>query len=172
VGFVGVPWRALAKKEGKARFTGVSCHDRPWIKTQIEKYKEQLQVVVTPYTAATTELPKDSIFEAVKARDVGVFGIKPFASNSLFKGDSSPNSPQAEEDSKRARMAIRYILSNPAITAPIPGLISVAQVDNVVKAVKEGGLTDAEAAEHRLACQEMWDRLPPEYCWLKDHRQV
>jgi len=162
-----------AKKEGKARFTGVSCHDRPWMTKQIEKYPKQLEVVVTPYTAGSTELPKDSIFEAVKKCDVGVFGIKPFASNSLFKGDSSPNSPEAEEDSKRARLAIRYILGNPAVTAPIPGLISTAQVDNVVKAVKEGPvLTDAESQELRLACAEMWERLPPGYQWLKEHRCV
>ncbi|MCY3022812.1 MAG: aldo/keto reductase [Planctomycetota bacterium] len=166
--------RALeqAKKEGKARFTGISCHDRPWIKAQVEKYK-QLEVIVTPYTADSAVLPKDSIFEAVQKQDVGVFGIKPFASNSLFKGDGSPDSPFAEEDSKRARLAIRYILGNPSITAPIPGLISTAQVDNVVKAIKEGpGLTEAEGKELRLASQEMWAQLPVEYGWLRDHRFV
>jgi len=166
--------RALeqAKKEGKARFTGISSHDRPWIKAQIEKYP-QIEAICTPYTADSTVLPKDSLFEALQKQDVGVFGIKPFASNSLFKGDGSPNSPQAEEDSKRARLAIRYILANPAITAPIPGLISIAQVDNVVKAIKEGpGLTEAEAQELHLASQEMWQRLPPEYQWLKEHKYV
>lgn len=164
---------AQAKKEGKCRFTGISCHDRPWIKKQVEKYQDVLQVIVTPYTADSTVLPKDSLFDAVKECGVGVFGIKPFASNSLFKGDGSPDSPQAEEDSKRARLAIRYILANPAISAPIPGLISVAQVDNVVKAVKEGpGLTEAEAKELRFACQEMWANLPPDYHWLREHRFV
>jgi len=166
--------RALeqAKKEGKARFTGISSHDRPWIKAQIEKYP-QIEVLCTPYTSDTAVLPTDSVFEAVKKQDVGVFGIKPFASNSLFKGDGSPNSPQAEEDSKRARLAIRYILANPAITAPIPGLISIAQVDNMAKAIKEGpGLTAAEAQELQLASQEMWQRLPPEYQWLKEHKYV
>ena len=34
-------------------------------------------------------------------------------------------------------MAIRYILQNPAITAPIPGLISTQQVDNMALAVRE-----------------------------------
>ena len=32
----------------------------------------------------------------MKKHDVGWFGIKPFASNSLFKGDSSPDSPTLE----------------------------------------------------------------------------
>ena len=35
----------------------------------------------------------NSLFTALKEHDVGAFGIKPFASNSLFKGDSSPGSP-------------------------------------------------------------------------------
>jgi len=133
----------------------------------------QIEDICTPYTADTMELPKDSLFEAVRKYDVGVFGIKPFASNSLFKGDSSPDSPEAEEDSKQARLAIRYILANPTITAPIPGLVSIAQVDNVAKSIREGpGSTEAEAQELHLASQEMWQRLPPEYEWLKVQKYV
>ena len=162
-----------ARKQGKCRFTGFSCHDRPWIKTQIEKYPEQIQVIVTPYTASSKELPKDSLFEAVRKCDVGVFGIKPFASNSLFKGDSSAGSPQAAEDDKRARLAIRYILGNAAITAPIPGLISLHQVDNIVQAVKERRKLDrAERAELKQATDEMWANLPEGYQWLKDWQHV
>ena len=48
-----------AKKSGKARFTGVSSHDRPWIAKAVEKYP-QLEVIVTPYTAATKEKPSGS----------------------------------------------------------------------------------------------------------------
>ncbi|MHC4336292.1 MAG: aldo/keto reductase, partial [Planctomycetota bacterium] len=54
-----------AKKQGKVRFTGLSSHDRPHIKSMIETYPDVVQVVVTPYTAKTKELPKDSIFEAI-----------------------------------------------------------------------------------------------------------
>ncbi|HUT33302.1 MAG TPA: hypothetical protein VNE39_07480, partial [Planctomycetota bacterium] len=105
--------------------------------------------------------------------DVGVFGIKPFASNSLFKGDSSAGSPQAAEDDKRARLAIRYILGNAAITAPIPGLISLHQVDNIVQAVKERRKLDrAERAELKQATDEMWANLPEGYQWLKDWQHV
>ena len=46
-------------------------------------------------------------------------------------------------------MAIRYILCNPAITAPIPGLINAQQVDNVAVAVKERRSLDL-AREHGL----------------------
>jgi len=164
---------ARAKKQGKARFTGVSSHDRLWLKKAVETYPEQLEVILTPYTASSKVLPTESLFEAVKKCDVGVFGIKPFASNSLFKGDSTLNSPDAEEDDNRARLAIRNILCNPAITAPIPGLINIHQVDNVVKAVRERRELDlAEAEELRKATGEMWAKLPQDYQWLKDWEYV
>lgn len=162
-----------AKKQGKARFVGVSSHDRPWLKKAIETYPEQMEIILTPYTASSKVLPEDSLFDSVKKYDVGVFGIKPFASNSLFRGDSSPDSPHAQEDDRRARLAIRYILCNPAITAPIPGLISIHQVDNVAKAVKERRELDvAEAEELKAATDEMWAKLPIDYQWLKDWEYV
>jgi aryl-alcohol dehydrogenase-like predicted oxidoreductase len=162
-----------AKKEGKCRFTGLSTHDRPWIKMLAETYPDQIQVIVSPYTANSKVLPTDSVFEAVKKHDVGFLGIKPFASNSLFKGDSSLDSPQAEEDDRRARLAIRHILCNPAITAPIPGLINVHQVENVAMAVKERRELDrAEKAELEKAAGEMWAKLPEDYQWLKEWQYV
>lgn len=162
-----------ARKQGKVRFTGLSSHDRTHIKWMIEKYPETVQVVCTPYTAKTKELPKDSVFETMRKYNVGFFGIKPFASNSLFKGDSSPDSPAAEQDDKLARMAIRYILGNPAMTAPIPGMINTHQVDNMAQAVKERRELDkAEARELEAAMDEAWAKLPANYQWLKDWEYV
>jgi aryl-alcohol dehydrogenase-like predicted oxidoreductase len=162
-----------AKRQGKARFTGVTTHDHEWLKMMIEQYPAQLDVVLFPYTSDSKTLPQDSLLDTVRKYDVGVLGIKPFASNSLFKGDGSPGSPYAEEDAKLARMAIRYVLLNPAITAPIPGLISVAQVDNMAKAVRERRELDMkEAGDLRRANREMWARLPDNYRWLKKWEYV
>ncbi len=161
-----------AKKQGKARHIGISSHDRRWHQMMIEQFP-QLEVILFPYTSASKVAPKESLFDAAKKCDVGIFGIKPFASNSLFKGDSSPGSPHAEEDDRKARLAIRYILCNKAITAPIPGLISKHQVDNVAKAVKERRELDvAEKAELEEASQKMWANLPANYQWLKDWQYV
>jgi len=161
-----------AKKQGKARFIGFSSHDRYWIKFMIE-YFPQIEVVLFPYTAKSKELPKDSLFDALKKCDVGAFGIKPFASNSLFKGSSAPDDPHAEEDDRRARLAIRHILCNDAITAPIPGLISPHQVDNMAKAVKERRKLDvAESRELKKSMDEAWARLPANYQWLKNWEYV
>jgi aryl-alcohol dehydrogenase-like predicted oxidoreductase len=160
-----------AKKQGKTRFVGFSTHDRRWIKFMIE-YFPQIEVVVFPYTARTRAMPKDSLFDALEKCDVGAFGIKPFASNSLFKGNSAPGNPFAEVDDQRARLAIRYILCNPYIV-PIPGLVSEHQVDNVAKAVMERRQLDlTEAKELQEAMDRAWAKLPANYQWLKNWEYV
>jgi len=160
-----------AKKQGKARFLGFSTHDRRWIKFMIE-YFPQIEVVLFPYTARTKRMPKDSHFDALEKCDVGAFGIKPFASNSLFKGSSAPDDPHAEEDDRRARLAIRYVLCNPHII-PIPGLVGTHQVDNVAKAVKERRQLDlTEAKELKNLMDQTWAKLPQNYQWLKNWEYV
>ncbi len=162
-----------AKASGKARCTGVSSHDRAWLEYMIKTYPSQMDVVVTPYTAKSKVVEKESFFETVQTCKAGFFGIKPFASNSLFKGNSNPNSPTYEEDNRLARLAIRYILCNPAITAPIPGMISPQQVDNVALAVKERRELDkSERAELEAAMEIAWAKLPPNYEWLRDWEYV
>ncbi len=162
-----------AKKEGLCRFTGMSTHDRPWAKKLIETYPDTMQVLVTPYTATSRELPVGSLFDALKKYDVGMLGIKPFASNAIFKGDGSPTGPHVEEDNLKARTAIRNILCNPAVTAPIPGLISVAQVDNMAAAVRERReLDSAEKAQLERWGKQMWANLPADYEWLRDWEYV
>ena len=113
------------------------------------------------------------MFEAVRKGDIGVFGIKPFASNSIFKGTSALDDPMAKEDDRLARLALRYILCNPTITAPIPGLINQHQVDNAALAVQERRKLDvAESKKLEAAMEEAWAKLPDDYQWLKDWEYV
>jgi uncharacterized protein len=153
-----------AKKQGKARFIGFSTHDRRWIKFMID-YFPQIDVVCFPFTTMSKTAPKDSVFEALKKHDVGAFGIKPFAAGTLFSGDR-------EEDLKRARLAIRYILNTQTVI-PIPGLQSVAEVDNAVKAIIERRELDLkEKAELRGLNDQIMARLPNHYEWLKGWQYV
>lgn len=187
-----------AKKAGKCRFTGISSHDRPHIKKLIEDYPEIMQVVVTPYTAKTKltgakvvtkpeeegkavgdmiymkdKSWEDSLWAALVKHDVAWFGIKPFASGSMFKGDSAPGNPHEEEDNKTARLTLRAILSNPAITAPIPGIISPAQIDNAAIAVLQRKALDAEEqAFLDERTERAFANLPHQYQWLNDWNYV
>jgi len=162
-----------ARKQGKCRMCGFSSHDRPHIKWMIETYPEVVQVVVTPYTAKSKMVTDETgLWASMKQHGTGWFGIKPFAGTSLFKGNSSPDSPTRQEDDRLARMAIRYILCNQAITAPIPGMINPHQVDNVVKAVLEPELDETEAKDLEAAMDHAWANLPPDYQWLKNWEYV
>jgi len=163
-----------AKKTGRARFVGFSSHDRPHLKKMIETYTDQVEVILTPYTAKTKVVTDESgLWASIKKHDVGWFGIKPFASNSVFKGDSSPDSPHFKEDNRIARLAIRHILCNPAITAPMPGMISTQQVDNIALAVRERRELDVkEKAQLDRAMDRAWAKLPRCYQWLKDWESV
>ena len=165
---------AWAKKTGRARFVGFSSHDRPHLKKLIETYPDQIEAICTPYTAKTKVVADQAgLWATIRKHNVGWLGIKPFASNSVFKGDSSPGSPHFAEDNRIARLAIRCILCNPAITAPMPGLITQQQVDNVALAVKERRELDLkERADLQEAMDRAWAALPPEYEWLKDWETV
>jgi len=153
-----------AKKAGKARFIGFSTHDRRWIKFMIE-YFPQIDVVCFPFTTMSKTAPKDSVFEALKKCDVGAFGIKPFAAGTLFSGNK-------DEDFKKARLALRYILMTNTVI-PIPGLQSVEEVDNAVKAVRERRELDVkERAEIERLNRQMMAKLPDHYQWLKQWEYV
>lgn len=161
-----------AKKSGKARFTGVSSHDRPWIAKAVAKYP-QLEVIVTPYTAGTKKKPTGSMFDAVKKHDVGMIGIKPFASGSVFKSRGKPDSATKKEDDERARMILRYVMCCAELTAAIPGLVTIDQVKNAAAAVKERRQFDlAEAKRYEQITKEMWANLPQDYEWLRDWEWV
>jgi aryl-alcohol dehydrogenase-like predicted oxidoreductase len=153
-----------AKKQGKARFVGISSHDRRWLKFMIE-YFPQIEVICFPFTTMSKAAPKDSLFEALKKCDVGAFGIKPFAAGSLFTGEP-------KEDFRLARLALRYILATNTVI-PIPGVNSMAELENIALAVQERrqlDLKEKTALEHRS--RQLKHQLPRNYQWLKNWELV
>lgn len=182
-----------ARKAGKVRFTGISTHKHDWVIRMMQTYPQHIQVVVVPYTAGSKKaharvdpskgptgwgaVPDAaagydesmvSVIDAVKKNDAGWFGIKPFASGSIFVSRGQANGAARETDDERARMTLRYILCNDALTAPIPGMITVEQVENAAKAVTQRRTFDvAEAQRFEDAVEKMWARLPDNYKWLK-----
>ncbi len=186
---------AWAKKTGRARFTGISSHDRPHIKKWIQLAPKELEVICTPYTAKTkmqgtkivqaeegnsTRVVRDegtgwenTLWYMMQKCDVAWFGIKPFAGGSIFQGTSAPDDPHREEDDRIARLTIRAILTNPVITAPIPGLITPEQVDNVALAVLQRRALDVkEQADLDRATDRAFANLPDHYQFLKNWEYV
>ena len=148
---------ALAKRQGKARFTGVSSHDAPWLRMMMEKYPEQIEVVLFPAPVGQ-DSRLSNLFEIAQAHDTGLLGIKPFGGGALFHGDGC--------DGWRARLAIRAILGNTALAATLPGCASVQQVTNAVAAVgAPRALDPEEEAELERSVASMRTRVPG---WLRN----
>ncbi len=149
---------AQAKRQGQARFTGVSSHDAAWLRMMIARYPEQIEVVLFPLPAGAKPASTGSVFADAQAHDTGVLGIKPFGGGALFRGDGC--------DGWRARLAIRGILANAALAATLPGCANVQQVTNAVAAAQEPRALDPEErTELERSVAAMRARVPG---WLRN----
>ncbi len=177
-------------KQGKAKWFGVSSHTRSWHQHIIEKYP-QISMIIFPYTAQSKAIDGKetiveqgadeadpavrSIFEAVKKHDVGVCTIKPFAGGSVFSPQKFPAPEQgSEEEHKLARLTLQYITANDAITATLPGMTTMREVENNVRASYERGKgvswEDVQWLKRRT--DAAWANLPEEYAWLREWEWV
>jgi predicted aldo/keto reductase-like oxidoreductase len=183
-------------KAGKVRHLGMSSHCRPWFEHVINKYSE-FEMIIFPCSAKTTQKGRtptkdnveevnpghgsdqtQSIFKTVRQRDVGVVTIKPFFGGSLFASYGEVKFPVMGVGSKKendlARLTIQCILANESITAAVPGLSTVYEVENAARASYARPLGMAQADKDWLMkiTEHRWANLPPEYAWLRDWEVV
>jgi aryl-alcohol dehydrogenase-like predicted oxidoreductase len=181
---------------GKARHFGISTHTRPWIQHVIEKFPE-VEMVIFPCTARTREKGQKpnsenvvegdmvqgwhsdktkSVFQTVREKNVGLVTIKPFVGGFLFKSQAKfpvlGAGSKAEND--LARLVLQSILTNDAITAVVPGVTTVYEVDNAVRASspRQVVLTAPEKERVARAAEDCWQHLPEHYAWLRDWEVV
>ncbi|MHC4641374.1 MAG: aldo/keto reductase [Planctomycetota bacterium] len=183
-------------KAGKVRHLGMSSHSRPWFEHVISKYPE-FEMFIFPCSAKTKvkgKLPTEgnveevnpghgsdqtqSIFQKVIQKDVGVVTIKPYFGGSLFKSAGKVKFPVmgvgSKDENDIARLTLQCILANEAITATVPGLSSVYEVENAARAsyTRPLGVTAAEKEWLMRITDEQWANLPPDYTWLRDWEVV
>jgi aryl-alcohol dehydrogenase-like predicted oxidoreductase len=179
-----------AREAGKARHFGISSHSRPWLQHVIETFPE-VEMVIFPCTAKTKEKDKpptaenveevnaghgsdveQSIFQSVRDRNVGVVTIKPFFGGTLFKAEAKfpVMGVGSKDENDLARLTLQCILSNEAITATIPGLTTIYEVENAALASYTRLHSMTPADRKWLVCKvdDGWSRLPEEYAWLRD----
>jgi len=176
-------------KAGKALHFGISSHSRPWAQHVIEKYPE-VEMFIFPCTAKTkdkgTPATRDnieevnagygpehkSIFRSLREQDVGLITIKPFFGGSLLKTHDKPKlGVGSKEDNDLARLTLQCVLNlSDAVTAVIPGLSTVYEVDNAARAsyTRPLGQTAAEKGWLTDVTDRRWAALPQEYTWLRD----
>jgi aryl-alcohol dehydrogenase-like predicted oxidoreductase len=179
-----------ARDAGKARHFGISTHSRPWAQHVIEKFPE-VEMFIFPCTARTKEKGQaptrdnveevnpgygadqsKSIFESLKQNDVGLVTIKPFSGGSLFKGGGKfpVIGVGSKQQNDLARLVLQCIISNPRITATVPGLTTIYEVENAARAsdARLSGMTPREKQWVARVTEEHWRQLPEEYQWLRD----
>ncbi len=183
-------------KAGKVRHLGMSSHCRPWFEHVLNKYPE-FEMIIFPCSAHTKVKGRSpvaanveevdaghrsdqtqSIFEVVLKRDVGVVTIKPYFGGSLFKSYGQLKFPVMGVGSKTendlARLTLQCILANEAITAAVPGLSTVYEVENAARAsyTRPLGMTAADKEWLTDITEQQWANLPQEYEWLRDWEVV
>jgi hypothetical protein len=68
-------------------------------------------------------------------------------------------------------LTLQCILSNGAITATVPGLTTVYEVENAAIASYTRPIAKMTAADEKWLAditEEQWKNLPQEYTWLRD----
>jgi len=175
-------------KAGKVRHLGMSSHSRPWTQHVIAKFPE-VEMFIFPCTAKTKEKDKppskdnvtggdmaNSVFEAIRKNNVGLVTIKPFSGGSLFKipGKFPVVGAGSKQENDLARLVLQCILINDAITATVPGLTTVYEVENAARASYDrlAGLTPQQREWVARIADEHWKHLPREYEWLRDWEYV
>ncbi len=186
----------VLRKAGKVRHLGMSSHSRPWTEHVLNKYPE-FEMVIFPCSAKTRQKGKppipgnvveinpgygsdqsQSVFKTVLERDVGIVTIKPFFGGDLFSSYGKDKFPVmgvgSKEENDLARLTIQCILANQSITAVVPGLSTVYEVENAARAsyTRMLGQTAAETEWLMRITEQRWANLSPEYEWLRDWEVV
>jgi aryl-alcohol dehydrogenase-like predicted oxidoreductase len=170
------------KGEGKIRFFGVSINDhQPHNAVRLIEagVVDTVQVIYNVFEGS----PKDELFPACQEHDVGVIVRVPFDEGALT-GSITPETTFDEEDFRShyfrgdrkeqvyewvraivsefgvtedevAEVALRYVLSHPAVSTVIPGMRSVRNVERNMAVADGRGLPDGQV--QRLKTHR-WDR--------------
>ncbi|MBM4032046.1 MAG: aldo/keto reductase [Planctomycetes bacterium] len=157
-------------KEGKVRWLGISAHNPKLFRKLLEKYPT-FSAVVFPYLFTTKDLGGDSLLELAKQKDVGVIGLKPFGAGTTF--GIRPNEIKGKLD-PNAHVLVKKMLQEPRLTAIIPGVNTIEQLEENVKGSYERDkpLTRGDEQLLRRYAAAMHAHLPPSYHWLRQWETV
>jgi aryl-alcohol dehydrogenase-like predicted oxidoreductase len=155
------------QREGTIRFFGISINDHQpanGLRAVREGVVDTVQVIYNVFDQS----PEDELLPATVEHDVGVLARVPFDEggltgritpestfpdddfrNSYFRGERKAEvqarvraiaSDLGEPEDRIAELALRYILSNPAVSTVIPGMRSLRNVERNVAVADGAGL--------------------------------
>ena len=150
-----------ARKAGKVRFMLCANHDPDIIRAVVERMSDVCSAIMLPYMSMTKEAD-NGVLAACRKKDIGAIAIKPLSAGNL------------RNISKNAVAHLKKVLATPNLSAAIPGVDNVEQLEQNVLAsyTREVALTEPELRELAAAEAEHFGRLPEEYRWLARWREV
>jgi len=166
-----------ARKQGKVQYLGMSAHSHDFVRSVLEKYGEHYHGFVFLYTVSNKPKDSGSLFEVLRKKDVGAVGLKPFHGNSYFTKiikEARKAGRRPELDAAAIKGLKKILEEVPELTCTIPGMTTVAEVANDVKASYER--SKKLTARERSAVQAMADaslqELPADYAFIREQVYV
>jgi len=123
-----------AKDQGKTRHIGITIHRCH--KTMVRAINSGVfETLMVAYSPLDQEGVGGEILSLAVQRDMGVIIMKPLSGGRLALPDSLASRPEGQLD-PIVFGSLRYILSHDAVSAVIPGMSSVREVEENVKAAE------------------------------------
>jgi diketogulonate reductase-like aldo/keto reductase len=140
------------KKDGRVRFIGVT-HYQLGAFGELERIvtKEQIDFVQLPYSIVTRDA-EARLLPAAAASGVAVLVMRPFEEGALFgrvRGQALPTWAADFDCASWAQFFLKFILSHPAVTCPIPATASARHLADNLGAGR-GRLPDAGARKKMI----------------------
>ncbi len=130
-----------AKARGIVGHIGITAHLAAVFEAALDI--PEIETIMFPYNIV--EQQGRELIDRCAAAGKGFIDMKPLAGGAIEDG----------------RLALRYVLSNPAVTVSIPGMATVEELNaNVAGAANTAPLTPEEEA----ACQKVRDALGTQFC--------
>ena len=118
-----------ARGEGRVDFIGISGHDNKVLAKAIRT--GEFDVLLASYNLTNDDAARE-LFPLAEELDVGVVVMKPLAGGSLAVPEEARRFRVADKAVTTAATALRFVLSNPRVSTVIPGMATLAEVEENV----------------------------------------
>jgi predicted aldo/keto reductase-like oxidoreductase len=149
---------AVAKQQGKARFTGFSTHQghQEVFGVALAK-REAIDVILTSYNF-TMEPGMEKLIADAHAAGIGIVGMKVMAGGFRRAKEGDPLHDKLSRDGALPA-ALRFVLKNPNVDTTIPSLTDMDQLDEDLEAAR----TPWSPADEKVLASHL-EYIAPLYC--------
>ncbi len=146
-----------AKKAGKIRFAGVSCHKGHEAVIQAAIKSGKIDVLLLSYNF-TMGARLDPLIEQARQAGIGIVGMKVMAGGFRTNKEGSPNYAILKREGALSA-ALRWVLKNPNVDTTIPSMTDADQLEDNFKSMS---MKFSPADDKTLAAY--LDHIRPLYC--------